>query len=109
MTKYLHFHHYRKPPSENGGLKRKIVHHSPAKLHRTPLCAGIVAKRCCLPHRRQAIGQAANLQRAAKPYFSSHEEHTFANAPGFRDEVPASSLLAQFPMDFGRIVRLVKP
>ncbi len=37
------------------------------------------------------------------------EKHTFANAPGFRDEVPASPLLAQLPMDFGRIVLSVKP
>jgi hypothetical protein len=36
-------------------------------------------------------------------------KHTFANAPGFRDEVPASPLLAQLPMDFGRIVLSVKP
>ena len=35
-------------------------------------------------------------------------KHTFANAPGFRDEVPASPL-AQLPMDFGRIVLSVKP
>ena len=42
-------------------------------------------------------------------FFLLAEKHTFANAPGFRDEVPASPLLAQLPMDFGRIVLSVKP
>lgn len=73
-----------------------------------PLYAHIVAKRCCPLNRRQAA-QEAILQRAAKPNFSPLEEHTFANARGFRDKVPPSPLLAQFPTDFGRIVLSVKP
>ena len=70
--------------------------------------AHFVAKRSCLPGNRQ-VSRKALLQRAARPNFSPHEEHTFANAPTFRDTVPAMPLLSQLSCAFGRIGNRIKP
>ena len=97
------------PP--DGGAERLRNIACPAKLPRT-------ANRLLRSLRRQtklSSGKAAKLPEGLTAtgrqaqFLPLTEKHTFANAPGFRDEVPASPLLAQLS-DGLRSYRLsVKP
>ena len=101
----------RKTPRHATGLKSYEI--SPARQNhpgqRIASYAHFVARRSFLLKRRQAFQQAFTATGRQAQFLLLTEKHTFANAPGFRDEVPASPLLAQLPMDFGRIVLSVKP
>lgn len=101
----------RKAPRQRRGQKVTKGHRIPAKLPRT-------ANRLLRSLRRQTklsaetppgVSAGFTATGCQAQFLLLAEKHTFANAPGFQDEVPASPLLAQLPMDFGRIVLSVKP
>jgi hypothetical protein len=101
----------RKKPRQKVGLKGYETHRSPAKLPRTAirLLRSLRRQTKLSSGKPPSLPEGLTATGCQAPFLLLSEKHTFANAPGFRGEVPASPLLAQLPMDFGRIVLSVKP
>ena len=101
----------RKKPRQKAGLKGYETHRSPAKLPRTAirLLRSLRRQTKLSSGKPPSLPEGLTATGCQAQFLPLTEKHTFANAPGFRDEVPASPLLAQLPMDFGRIVLSVKP